>query len=117
MDVTPETTIAALIQGYQRNDSAIPASIWPHVEGNAAYLSTRDVTLRIVPERLKPDWGVVMEPTFPSVELGLTTLRGRFLMDWSCRMHPEDMECMAAVLLQEAQKARNARLSSQEDIP
>lgn len=115
MDVTPEITIATLIQGYQRNPSALPLP-WPHVEKNAAHLSVRDVTLRVVPDRRKPDGEVVVDSACPSVELGLTTFTGRFLLDWSCRMHPEDMECMAALLLQEAQKARDARLSCREDF-
>ena len=112
MNVTPETTIATLIKSYQRDRTKTPEP-WPHVDGNAAQLSTHDITLRVVNPKNLPEGQeeLTNDPTYPQVELGITTFMGAFLVDWSRRLHPEDMEAMAALLLQEAQRARAARVS------
>ena len=115
MNVTPETTIATLIQGYQRDRTLVPER-WPHVDGSDAMLSTLDITLRVSDpqdQNCPPATNLWEgDPTCPQVELGiLTAFDDRFHSEWKARLHPEDMEAMAAVLLQEAQRARAARLS------
>ena len=92
-----------LIAQFRHDPRAIPAR-WPHLWEERGYLnaflSTWDLTLRVKDPAMAalPD-----DRTFPQVELG-TSAMGNFRVNWSNRMNKEDPQCVAALLLQVADR-------------
>lgn len=101
-----------LIASFQRDPQAVPVP-FPRLEtvqqnGSylTAFLSTRDITIRVLDPTMAPE---PKDRTYPLLQLGITSFSGRFHLDWETRMLPEDMECLAALLLQAAARGREAR--------
>lgn len=93
-----------LITQFQYDPKAVP-SRWPHLKEEmgylSAHLSTRDLTVRVKDpaEAAYPD-----DRTFPQVELGITAFNGSFHINQFDRMNKEDLRCLAALLLQVADR-------------